>query len=72
MMDAASHHILGVGLVGPHAEALIAEGALAVEMGALAQDVGLTVHPHPAPSETVGEAAQSLLGSATHVFAPKQ
>jgi dihydrolipoamide dehydrogenase len=54
------------------AEALIAAGALAVEMRALAQDVALTVHPHPALSETVEEAAQALLGSATHVFAQKK
>ena len=72
IMDAESQHLLGVGMVGAHAEALIAEGALAVEMGALAQDVALTVHPHPSLSETVGEAAQTLLGSATHVFAQKQ
>jgi hypothetical protein len=72
IMDAESQHILGVGMVGAHAEALIAEGALAVEMGALAQDVALTVHPHPILSETIGEAAQALLGSATHVFAQKR
>ena len=71
-MDAESQHILGVGMVGAHAEALIAEGALAVEMGALAQDVALMVHPHPTFSETIGEAAQALLGSATHVFAQKR
>jgi dihydrolipoamide dehydrogenase len=71
IMDADSQHLLGVGMVGAHAEALIAEGVLAVEMGALAQDVALTVHPHPTLSETVGEAAQALLGSATHVFAQK-
>jgi dihydrolipoamide dehydrogenase len=59
-------------MVGAHAEAPIAEGALAVEMGALAQDVALTVHPHPTLSETIGEAAQVLLGSATHVFARKK
>ena len=71
-MDAESQHILGVGMVGAHAETLIAEGALAVEMGALAQDVALMVHPHPTFSETIGEAAQALLGSATHVFAQKR
>jgi dihydrolipoamide dehydrogenase len=60
-----------MGVVGPHAEALIAEGVLAVEMGAMAQDVALTIHSHPTLSETVGEAADILLGSATHVLPRK-
>lgn len=72
VMDPASHRVLGMGVVGQHAEALIAEGVLAVEMGALAQDVALTIHPHPTLSETVGEAAEILLGSATHVLPRKE
>ena len=52
-MDPASHGVLGMGVVGPHAEALIAEGVLAVEMGAVAQDLALTIHPHPTLSETI-------------------
>jgi dihydrolipoamide dehydrogenase len=58
-------------VVGQHAEALIAEGVLAVEMGAVAQDVALAIHPHPTLSETVGEAAEVFLGSATHILPRK-
>ena len=53
------------------AEALIAEGVLAVEMGAMAQDIALTMHPHPTLSETVGEAAEVFLGSSTHILPRK-
>ncbi|MGD8960757.1 MAG: hypothetical protein PVI27_12990 [Desulfobacteraceae bacterium] len=52
-MDPQSERILGIGMVGRSAEALIAEGVLAVEMGALAQDLALTVHAHPTLSETL-------------------
>jgi dihydrolipoamide dehydrogenase len=69
--DPASQRILGLGIVGRDAEALIAEGVLAVEMGAVAQDLALSIHPHPTLSETVGEAAQLLTGSATHTLARK-
>jgi dihydrolipoamide dehydrogenase len=72
IIDAASHCVLGMGIVGPHAEALIAEGVLAVEMGALAEDLALTIHPHPTLSETVGEAAEVFFGSATHVLPRKE
>jgi dihydrolipoamide dehydrogenase len=68
IIDPASHGVLGMGVVGQHAEALIAEGSLAIEMGAVAQDVALTIHPHPTLSETVGEAAEVFLGSATHIL----
>jgi dihydrolipoamide dehydrogenase len=67
VIDAETRRILGVGIVGRHAENLIAEGALAVEMGAVAQDLELTQHPHPTLSETLGEAAQLALGGATHL-----
>ncbi|MGE0821223.1 MAG: dihydrolipoyl dehydrogenase [Candidatus Binatia bacterium] len=66
--DRESQRVLGVGIVGRHAEALIAEGVLAIEMGAVAQDLALTIHPHPTLSETLGEAAEMLVGSATHIF----
>ncbi len=59
--------LLGAGVVGSQAESLISELALALEMGALASDLALTVHPHPTLSETVGEAAELLLGGATHL-----
>jgi dihydrolipoamide dehydrogenase len=72
VMDPASHGVLGMGVVGQHAEALIAEGVLAVEMGAVAKDVALAIHPHPTLSETVGEAAEVFCGSATHILPRKK
>jgi len=60
--------ILGVGIAGRDTEGLIAEGVLAVEMGALAEDMALSIHPHPTLSETEGEAAEIFLGSATHIL----
>jgi dihydrolipoamide dehydrogenase len=72
IMDPESQRVLGIGIVGRQAEALIAEGMLAVEMGAVAQDLALTIHPHPTLSETLREAVEMLLGSATHVFARKE
>jgi dihydrolipoamide dehydrogenase len=66
--DAKTHRVLGVGIVGEHAGDLIAEAVLAIEMGAEAEDLALTIHPHPAASETLMEAAESVLGSAIHIF----
>ncbi|MFC3285300.1 dihydrolipoyl dehydrogenase [Litchfieldella rifensis] len=66
IVEPHSGRILGMGIVGPQAESLIAEGALAIEMGAVAEDLALTVHPHPTLSETVGECAELFLGQATH------
>ena len=63
--------ILGVGITGRDTEGLISEGVLAVEMGALAEDVALSIHPHPTLSETEGEAAEIFLGSATHILNKK-
>jgi dihydrolipoamide dehydrogenase len=63
-----SGRILGVGIVGRNAESLIAEGVLAVEMGALVEDVALSIHAHPTLSETEGEAAEIFLGTATHII----
>jgi len=60
--DAETGRILGVGIVGPGAGELIAEGALAVETAALAEDVAATIHAHPTLSESLMEAAESLLG----------
>jgi len=65
-----SKRILGVGIVGVGAGELIAEGTLAIEMGATAEDVGLTIHSHPTLSETVGEAAELAYGTTTHVYRP--
>jgi dihydrolipoamide dehydrogenase len=55
-------------MVGPNAGELIAEGTLAIEMGAVAEDVALTIHAHPTLSETFGEAAEVFLGQATHIL----
>lgn len=68
--DPESERVLGVGIVGPGAGELIAEGVLAVEMGALAPDIALSIHPHPTLSETLMEAAEALEGSSTHIYRP--
>ena len=57
-----------VGITGRDTEGLISEGVLAIEMGALAEDMALSIHPHPTLSETEGEAAEIFLGSATHIL----
>ncbi len=62
--------VLGVGMVGPHASELIAEGTLALEMGATLEDLMVTIHPHPTLSEAIMEAAEVAAGSAVHVHAP--
>ena len=63
--------ILGVGMVGPHASELIAEGTLALEMGATLEDLMVTIHPHPTLSEAIMEASEVAAGSAIHINAPK-
>jgi dihydrolipoamide dehydrogenase len=68
IIDAESGHILGVGIVGRDAGEMISEGVLAIEMGALAEDVALSIHPHPTLSEGEEEAAEAFLGSATHIL----
>ncbi len=72
LIDPATERILGVGIVGSGAGELIAEGVLAIEMGATASDVKLTIHPHPTLSETVMEAAEMFFGQATHVYKPRR
>jgi dihydrolipoamide dehydrogenase len=64
--------ILGVGMVGPMASELIAEGTLAVEMGATLEDIMVTIHPHPTLSEAVMEAAEVAAGEAVHVNPPRK
>ncbi len=66
--DAKTNHVLGVGIVGEHAGDLISEAVLAIEMGAEAEDLALTIHPHPSTSETVMEAAESVMGTAIHML----
>jgi dihydrolipoamide dehydrogenase len=59
--------VVGVHIVGPHASELIAEGVLAIEMGASLEDLALTIHPHPSLSEQYGEAAHLALGRPLHM-----
>jgi dihydrolipoamide dehydrogenase len=72
VVDPDTGRILGIGLAGRDVEGMIAEGVLAVEMGALAEDMGLSIHPHPTLSETLGEAAEIFLGSVTHMLPKKK
>jgi dihydrolipoamide dehydrogenase len=72
LFDPESHRLVGGGIVGTNAGDLIAEVALAIEMGATAADVGLTVHPHPTLSETVAFAAEAFEGTLTDLFIPKK
>jgi dihydrolipoamide dehydrogenase len=72
VIDPASERILGVGIAGPGAGEVIAEGVLAVEMAALATDVALSIHPHPTLTETVMNAAEVFFGTATDYYRPKK
>ncbi|HSW54377.1 MAG TPA: dihydrolipoyl dehydrogenase [Ignavibacteriaceae bacterium] len=72
LVDPASQRILGIGICGPGAGELIAEGVLAIEMGANLTDLKLTIHPHPTLSETLMEAAEVFFGQSTHVYRPKK
>lgn len=67
VIDAGTKQILGVTVVGAHASDIISEAALAIEMGAEALDVGLTIHPHPTLGESIMEAAKAALGEAIHI-----
>jgi dihydrolipoamide dehydrogenase len=72
IIEPDTERILGAGIVGQGAGELIAEAVLAVEMGATAKDLALTVHPHPTMSETLMEAAEAFYGHATHTIARKK
>jgi dihydrolipoamide dehydrogenase len=72
IIDPETERILGVGVAGTGAGELISEGTLAVEMGALASDLKLTIHPHPTLSETVMEAADVFFGESVHVYKPRR
>ncbi len=72
LFDPATGRVVGGGIVGPNAGELIAEVALAIEMGADAHDIGLTVHPHPTLSETVAMAAEAYAGTLTDLYLPKK
>ena len=72
LFDNADGRLLGAGIVGAHAGELIAQAALAIEMNADAEDVALTIHPHPTLAETVGFAAESFAGTLTDLYQPKR
>jgi dihydrolipoamide dehydrogenase len=72
IIDPKTERVLGVGIVGVGAGDLIAEGVLAIEMCALAADVGMTIHPHPTLSETIMESAEIFYGLATDIYRPKK
>ena len=72
LFDEEHERIIGCGIVGPSAGDLVAEAALAIEMGADAADIGLTIHPHPTLSETIGMAAEAFEGTITDLYIPKK
>jgi dihydrolipoamide dehydrogenase len=72
LIDPQTERVLGMGIVGAGAGELISEGVLAVEMGALARDLELTIHPHPTLSETIMEAAEVFYGQATDIYRPRK
>ena len=72
VFDKSTGRVIGAGITGPHAGDLVAECALAIEMGAEAGDIGMTVHPHPTLSETVAMAAEVFEGTVTDLYIPKK
>ena len=72
LFDEATGRVIGCGVVGPSAGDLITEAVLAIEMGADAADIGLTIHPHPTLSETVAMAAEAFEGTITDLYLPRR
>ena len=72
LFDKETHQLIGAGMVGPKAGELIAEAVLALELGADATDIALTIHPHPTLSETFNFAAEVAEGTCTDIYAPKK
>ncbi len=72
LFDGTTHRIIGAGIVGPNAGDLIAETALAIEMGCEAADIAHTIHPHPTLGESIGMAAEVYEGTATDILVPKK
>ncbi|NOX19524.1 MAG: dihydrolipoyl dehydrogenase, partial [Chlorobi bacterium] len=68
IVETETERVLGMGVVGPGAGELIAEGVLAIEMAATVKDVALSIHPHPTLSETVMETAEMFFGQSTHIY----
>jgi len=72
IFDEDSNRLIGTGIVGPHAGDLIAEAGLAIEMGCDAEDIALTIHPHPTLSETFAAATEAFEGTITDLYMPKK
>jgi dihydrolipoamide dehydrogenase len=72
VLEKGTGRVLGVGIAGSGAGELIAEGVLAIEMGATAEDLKLVIHPHPTLSESLMESAEVFFGQSTHVYRPKK
>ena len=72
IFDKTDHRVIGAGIVGTSAGDLIAEAALAIEMSCDAEDIGLTIHPHPTLSETIAMAAEMFAGTITDLYVPKK
>lgn len=72
IIDSKTERVLGIGIVGVCAGEMISEGVLAIEMGTIASDLKLSIHPHPTLSETYMEAAESFYGHSTHIYKPKK
>jgi len=72
LFDNETDRVIGAGIVGPNAGELIAELGLAIEMGCEAADIGLTIHPHPTLSESVGMSAEAFEGTITDLYIPKK
>jgi dihydrolipoamide dehydrogenase len=72
LWDEETGRLIGCGIVGPQAGDIIAEATLAIEMGADAEDVGLTIHPHPTLSETFAMSAEAFAGTLTDLYMPKK
>ncbi len=72
IVDPQTKRVLGAGIAGAGAGEMIAEAVHAIEMGAVAADLKLTIHPHPTLSETIMEAAESVYGQSTHIYKPKR
>lgn len=72
IIDPDTQQVLGVAIVGPGAGEMIAEGTLAIEMGAVVEDLKLTIHPHPTLTETIMESAELFFNQCTHIYKPKK
>ncbi|MXZ12781.1 MAG: dihydrolipoyl dehydrogenase [Candidatus Dadabacteria bacterium] len=66
--DKGTGRVVGVGIVGPQAGELISESVVAIEMGATAEDIAFSIHPHPTLTETIMEAAEGIYGASTHIM----